>query len=54
MDPLSLLKAAGDWRKRGDFMFVANCSVRGASDTAFDDPRALTPGKATGVFRAVA
>ena len=35
-------------------MFVANCSVRGVPDTAFDDPMALTPGKATGVFPALA
>jgi len=54
MDALSVPKEAGDWRKRGDFLFVANCSVCGVPDTAFDDPVALTPGKATGVFRAVA
>ena len=54
MGLLSLPKGAGDGRKRGDFMFVANCSARGVPDTAFDDPVALTPGKATGVFRAVA
>lgn len=35
-------------------MFVANCSVRDVPDTGFGDPMALTPGKATGVFRAVA
>ena len=54
MGLFSLPKGAGDWRKRGDFLFVANCSVRGVPDTAFDDPVVLTPGKATGVFRAVA
>jgi hypothetical protein len=54
MHSFSLPKGAGDWQKRGDFMFVANCSARGVPDTAFDDPMALTPGTATGVFRAVA
>jgi len=54
MGQMSSRKAAGDGRKRGDFMFVANCSRRDFPDTVFDDATALNRRHATGVFRMAA
>jgi len=51
MPPVSTSKAAGDGRKRGDFMFVANCSRRDVADTVFGDTNASKDPGATGVFR---
>jgi len=54
MHPVSPSKAAGDGRKRGDFMFVAICSPRDVPDTVFGDTKALNGRRATGVFRMAA
>jgi hypothetical protein len=54
MHPVSTRKAAGDGRKRGDFMFMANCSPRGVPDTVFGDAIAVIGHRATGVFRMAA